>query len=170
MGRKEKLRKNEKPGKEQKKKSDESPNIGTTTPLHPLPITTTIVIVDVIVTLTILETEIIDGLTEIAQTAHGLGLNHPKGEKRRRTTPVKIKIIEEGMTQRGGLSMRVLKRMKETGGPMDPMDTGRVIIVMTVSASGSGMTTSLLPDIFLTIIQLLTFGHHRHLHFLQQLL
>lgn len=94
----------------------------------------------------------------------------PKRGKRRRTTPVKIKIIEEGMTQRGGLSMRVLKRMKETGGPMDPMDTGRVIIVMTVSASGSGMTTSLLPDIFLTIIQLLTFGHHRHLHFLQQLL
>lgn len=124
-------------------------------------------IIDVIVTLTILKTERIAGLTEIAQTVHGLGLNHPKGRKRKRTIPIETEIIEEEMTQRGGLSMRALERVEETGGgPMDPMDTGGVIIAMTVSASDSEVTAFLLPDIFLIIIQLLMFGHHRHLRLL----
>lgn len=55
----------------------------------------TTMIIDVIVTLTILETEIVDGLIEAAQTAHGLGLSHPKGKKGEKTTLVGIEIIEK---------------------------------------------------------------------------
>lgn len=123
----------------------------------------TIVIIDVIVTLTILETEMVDGLIETAQTARGLGLSHPKGKEGKKTTLVGIEIIEKEMTQGGGLSIRVLERVEEIGGHMDPMVTGGMIIVMTVSASDSGITTFLLPGIPLAIFQLLMFGHHRHL-------
>lgn len=108
----------------------------------------------------------VDGLIETAQTARGLGLSRPKGKKGKKTTLVGIEIIEKEMTQGRGLSIRVLERVEGIGGHMDPMVTGGMIIVMTVSASDSGITTFLLPGIPLTIFQLLMFGHHRHLDLL----